>query len=69
MAERVEIYRDKRGEYRWRRVAGNERQVAESGEGYIRKIDAVRMAKQLNEGLPVFEIEVEPVAGQEEERE
>ncbi len=34
---RFQIYRDKKGEYRWRLRAGNCRIVATSGEGYRRK--------------------------------
>lgn len=30
----VELYRDKAGEFRWRRKAGNGEIVADSGEGY-----------------------------------
>lgn len=33
-AYRCEIYRDRAGEWRWRWWAGNNRIVAESGEGY-----------------------------------
>ncbi len=34
------IYRDKRGEYRWRVKARNGRVLADSGEGYVNRIDA-----------------------------
>lgn len=41
------IYRDRKGEYRWRLKAGNGRIVAVSGEGYRRKAGAVLAAKRL----------------------
>lgn len=34
MSERAEFYRDGSGEWRWRVLAGNNRVVADSGEGY-----------------------------------
>ena len=36
------IYRDMRGEYRWRLKAPNGRTLADSGEGYKRKRDCLR---------------------------
>ena len=57
MSERVEVFKDKSSEFRWRHLATNENIVSESGESYVRLIDAVRMAKQENPGVPVFQIE------------
>ncbi len=59
MIERVEVYRDQANEYRWRRVVEDVKReiVAESGEGYVRKIDAVRQAKRLNEGVDIYDLE------------
>lgn len=37
-----EFYRDASGQHRWRIWAANGRVLAESGEGYRRKTDAVR---------------------------
>ena len=34
-----EIYKDRRGEYRWRFIASNGRILADSGEGYVRRSD------------------------------
>ena len=31
---KVEFYKDKKGEYRWRLLASNGRQIANGGEGY-----------------------------------
>ena len=33
------IYKDRRGEYRWRLTAANNRTIADSGEGYVNKSD------------------------------
>lgn len=44
---RLTIYRDRQKEYRWRLTAANGRKVANSGEGYRRKIDCVRIATKL----------------------
>jgi len=37
----IEVYIDKRSEYRWRLKAPNGRIIAESGEGYNRQEDCV----------------------------
>lgn len=54
---RVEIYRDKAGEWRWRVLAdrGNlpDEIIAEGGEGYRNKAHARRMVDSLFEALPV----------------
>ncbi len=41
------IYRDARGEWRWRLVARNGRIIAEGGEGYVRRIDCERSVSHL----------------------
>jgi uncharacterized protein YegP (UPF0339 family) len=43
--DRIEIYKDKAGEFRWRRVARNGRIVADSGEGYVSATNAIRAVK------------------------
>lgn len=67
MLERVEVYRDKSGEYRWRRVVEDVKRevVSESGEGYVRKIDAVGQARRLNTGVEIFDIEIREAAADE----
>ena len=40
--ELFEIYRDTRGEWRWRFKAKNGETIAVSSEGYVRKIDCRR---------------------------
>jgi uncharacterized protein YegP (UPF0339 family) len=37
------VYKDQRFEWRWRLVAGNNRIIADSGEGYINRQDCVRI--------------------------
>lgn len=44
---RVEIYKDKRGEWRWRVKHSNGRILADSGEGYSRKSDAKKGFERL----------------------
>ena len=39
---RFEVFRDRRGEYRWRLRAPNGQIVADSAEGYVRKSDCLR---------------------------
>jgi uncharacterized protein YegP (UPF0339 family) len=34
-----EIYKDKKGEFRWRLQADNNKIIADCGEGYVRKDD------------------------------
>jgi uncharacterized protein YegP (UPF0339 family) len=41
------IYIDRKHEWRWRLVARNSKIIADSGEGYSRKHDAVRAANRL----------------------
>lgn len=38
---KFELYRDNRGEWRWRLVAGNGKIIATSGEGYQNKSDCL----------------------------
>lgn len=44
--DRVEVFTDEAGEHRWRRVAGNNEIVADSGEGYSSKAAAVAAAER-----------------------
>lgn len=47
---KVTIYKDRRGEFRWR-VKGGSRIVADSGEGYTRKHDAARAWSRFFSGI------------------
>ena len=44
---RIDIYKDKLGDWRWTLYAPNSEKVAVSGEGYERKAHANRMARKL----------------------
>jgi len=44
----VTVYQDEAQEWRWRRQAGNNEIIADSGEGYIRRTAAVTMAEHVN---------------------
>lgn len=50
------IYRDRKGEYRWRLRARNGRIIATSGEGYKRKRDCMRMVECLGPAAIMAEI-------------
>lgn len=56
MDDRVEVYRDARDEWRWRRVAGNNKVVADSGEGYEHRVDCLDAAVAVNARPYVFVI-------------
>jgi uncharacterized protein YegP (UPF0339 family) len=49
----VEVYRDAKGEWRWRRQAANGEMIAASGEGYESKSYAVEIARSVNMIAPV----------------
>ncbi len=42
--DKIEIFQDKAGEWRWHRQAANGEIIASSGEGYTRQEDAQRAA-------------------------
>jgi uncharacterized protein YegP (UPF0339 family) len=44
--DRIEVYQDRAGGWRWRRVAPNGRYIATSGEAYTRKWSAKRAARR-----------------------
>jgi uncharacterized protein YegP (UPF0339 family) len=48
--DRVQIYEDEAGEWRWRRIAPNGEIVSESGEGYTERNDAREAALRVNDG-------------------
>ena len=41
VASHFHVYRDAVGEHRWQLVATNGKVVADSGEGYVRKVDCL----------------------------
>lgn len=42
--DRIDVYEDDAGEWRWRLIAPNGQILADSGEGYSRRSDAKRAA-------------------------
>lgn len=58
--ERIEVYRDHAGEYRWRWVAANNSDnLADSGEGYKNKNDLVEAAEHIRgeRDIPIIDAE------------
>jgi len=53
--DRTEVYCDAAGEWRWRRVAPNGEIIADSGEGYTRKFDALQAADRVFGETPAGE--------------
>jgi len=52
------IYKDARGEYRWKLQASNTKIIADSGEGYVRRVDCVHgmnLVKEIDQNTPVWE--------------
>ena len=56
MLDRIEVYQDDKGEYRYRGKARNNETVA-TGEGYKEKRDALATAARLFPNVPVLELE------------
>jgi hypothetical protein len=54
--DRTQVYKDKSGEWRWRRKSENGQVVSESGEGYKNLDFAMRMARELNEGTLIARV-------------
>ena len=58
--ERIEVYPDSAGEWRWRWKAANNRTTATSGEGYVTKLGAWEAAERTrhnNPEVPIYEAE------------
>lgn len=56
--DKLEIYEDEAGEWRWRRVdSGNGKIVSTSGEGFVEKSYATVSATELNPGVPLADDE------------
>jgi uncharacterized protein YegP (UPF0339 family) len=43
-----DVYRDANREWRWRLVAANGEPIAASGEGYVRRVDALAAVRMVN---------------------
>lgn len=58
--DRVIVYPDIAGQYRWRRMAGNHRKISASGEAFFDLSTAKRAAERANPGVEiVVEVETE----------
>ena len=57
MAARFEIYKDKSGEFRWRLVHTNGQTIANSGEGYKAKANAIGGIDSVKENAPNATVE------------
>jgi uncharacterized protein YegP (UPF0339 family) len=56
MAAKFELYKDTRGEFRWRLVASNGQTVATAGEGYKSKESAKAGIESVKKNAPIAEI-------------
>jgi len=57
MAAKFELYKDAKGEFRWRLVASNGQTIATSGEGYKSKDSAKAGIESIKKNAPIAEIE------------
>lgn len=65
---RIEVYRDRASEFRWRIIAANGRKLGDSGEGYRSRHGAMRAAYRFAGNLHWLPIEVAPSAMTPRER-
>jgi uncharacterized protein len=49
---KFEVYKDKNGEWRWRLIAANGRNVASPGEGYKNKADCLSAIETIKKNAP-----------------
>ncbi len=52
MAAKFEIFKGKIGDYHWRLVHDNGQIIANSGEGYTTKVNAINGLKSVKENAP-----------------
>ena len=57
MAAKFEIYKDKSGEFRWRLTHTNGQIIANSGEGYTTKVNAMGGINSVKENAPYSNVE------------
>jgi uncharacterized protein YegP (UPF0339 family) len=60
MAAKFELYKDAKGEYRWRLVASNGQTIATGGEGYKARESARAGIESVKKNAPIAEIEEKP---------
>jgi uncharacterized protein len=56
MAAKFELYKDAKGEYRWKLVASNGQSIASSGEGYKAKDSAMNGIESVKKNAPTAEV-------------
>ena len=56
MAAKFELYKDAKGEFRWRLVASNGQAIANGGEGYKSKENAKAGIESVKKNAPTAEI-------------
>ena len=57
MAAKFELYKDKKGEFRWRLIASNGQMIANSGEGYTSKDSAKNGIESVKKNAPGAAVE------------
>jgi uncharacterized protein YegP (UPF0339 family) len=57
MAAKFQIYKDKKGEFRWKLIASNGQMIANSGEGYTSKDNAKNGIESVKKDAPSAAIE------------
>jgi uncharacterized protein len=57
MAAKFELYKDAKGEFRWRLVASNGQTIATGGEGYKTKASATNGIESVKKNAPTAPIE------------
>ncbi len=57
MAYKFELYKDAKGEFRWRLVATNGQTIATGGEGYKAKASALAGIESVKKNAPSAEVE------------
>lgn len=56
MSAKFEIYKDKKGEFRWQLIASNGKMIANGGEGYTSKAGCVNGIESVKKNAPDAEI-------------
>jgi uncharacterized protein YegP (UPF0339 family) len=56
MGAKFELYKDAKGEFRWRLVASNGQTIATGGEGYKSKESAKAGIESVKKNAPIAEI-------------
>ena len=57
MTAKFEVFKDKTGEFRWRLTHTNGQIIANSGEGYTTKVNAMGGIKSVKENVPAAAVQ------------